>query len=166
MKKKLYLITAMASFTLCLILILAINIWYFRPLSIDLYYYRVFIQFASFKPEKLTELRLLEQFGITEHNAKLNDYSIAAKRSVYDYLRQQQQVFLTYPRENYSGSDLLSYDVFDYYIKNFLEGEPWVLHEFAVNQFYGIHTDLPNFMVYQHYIDSAHSARQYLVRPE
>ena len=54
---------------------LAAQTWYFKPLSIDWFYTRVFLQFALDNPELLTQLRILEPVGIRSHNAKLADAS-------------------------------------------------------------------------------------------
>ena len=59
---------------------LAAHTWYAKPLSIDWFYTRVFLRYALDNPELLTQMRLLEPFGIHGHNAKLADGSIAHKK--------------------------------------------------------------------------------------
>ncbi len=58
-------------YPLLMILVLAgaffVHVWYFKPFSIDLYYNRVFAQFALDNPEMLTSMRLLDQYGIDFH---------------------------------------------------------------------------------------------------
>ena len=53
--------------------LLFVNFWYFKPLSIDWFYSRVFLKFSLQQPELLTSLRLLDQFGIRGHNARFSD---------------------------------------------------------------------------------------------
>ena len=42
---------------------LAAHTWYFKPLSIDWFYARVFLRVALENPELLTQLRILEPIG-------------------------------------------------------------------------------------------------------
>lgn len=153
---------------LLLVLVLAgsffVHVWYFKPLSIDWFYQRVFFQFAIGQPQMLTNMRLFEQFGITGHNAKLNDFSVESNRRDLDFIRDQYDVFKRYDRDDYEGMDRLSYDVFDHFIGLQLEGEPWMFHNFPINQMFGIQSGLPNFMANQHFVEDEHSARQYITR--
>ncbi|GAB4184439.1 MAG: DUF885 domain-containing protein [Wenzhouxiangellaceae bacterium] len=140
------------------------NFWYFKPLSINWYYSQVFLKFALDNPETLTSLRLLEPMGITGHNARLGDYSPENNRETFAFLRDQYDTFKRYDREDYSGNDLLSYDIFDHFVSEQLAGEKWMFYNFPVNQMFGVQSSLPNFMTNQHIIDSEHAAEQYLTR--
>ncbi|HEX2670250.1 MAG TPA: hypothetical protein VHM25_05230, partial [Polyangiaceae bacterium] len=55
---------------------LGAHTWYAKPLSIDAFYARTFLRFALDNPELLTQIRLLEPFGLHAHNAKLADGSL------------------------------------------------------------------------------------------
>ena len=59
-----------------------INLIYFRPWSLNLFYEKVFAQAIFSEPELLSSLGLVEQFGITGHNGKLNDESPAHQEEV------------------------------------------------------------------------------------
>ena len=61
-----------------LVIVLAIfliNLIWFRPWSLNLYYEKVFAQVLFDEPELLSAIGLVERFGITGHNAKLADAS-------------------------------------------------------------------------------------------
>ena len=53
----------------------AINAIWFKPISSRVFYERVFLEYGLQSPELLTQLRLLESFGLRSHNAKLDDRS-------------------------------------------------------------------------------------------
>ena len=141
------------------------NFWFFKPLSIDWFYSRVFVKFALQQPEMLTSMRMLEPIGIRGHNAKLSDSSPQAAEEQLAWWREQYEVFQRYDRENYEGQDGLSYDVFDFFMSNTLaEADRWRLHNFPVNQMFGIQSNMPNFMAQQHVIDDELGAEHYIAR--
>src|SRR5947209_19700808 len=57
--------------------IFAVNLIWFRPFSLNLFYEKVFISFALGQPELLSSLGVAEQFGYRRHNAHLDDVSVA-----------------------------------------------------------------------------------------
>ena len=145
--------------------LLLVNVWYFKPVSIDLFYGRVFLKVALDSPELLTSLRLLDGIGIRGHNARLSDASPQAELDSLQTFKREYEVFQRYDRDDYSGEKLLSYDVFDYFMSQFVvDGERFLYHSFPVNQMFGIQSSLPNFMVDQHVIDDQTGARHYLAR--
>ncbi|MEM6474439.1 MAG: DUF885 domain-containing protein, partial [Planctomycetota bacterium] len=68
---------------------LFVNVWYFKPVNIDLFYTRVFVQFGLRDPELLTSIGLFEQFGIRGHNARLADASPEADLELIEWWRGQ-----------------------------------------------------------------------------
>ena len=60
------------------------NLIWFRPWSLNLFYEKAFVEVIFNEPELLTSLGLVEQFGITSHNGKLNDASPAHQQAVID----------------------------------------------------------------------------------
>ena len=53
-----------------------VNLIWFRPFSLDLFYEKTFITFVLENPELLTSFGVTEQFGYRRHNAHLDDVSI------------------------------------------------------------------------------------------
>jgi len=141
------------------------NFWYFKPLSIDWFYTRAFLKFSLQQPEILTSLRILDQFGIRGHNAELADASPEAAEEMLAYWRDEREVFERYDRSDYEGQDLLSYDVFDFFMSNQLaEADRWRFHNFPVNQLFGVQSNLPDFMVQQHVVEDELGAEHYIAR--
>ncbi|RFF28997.1 MULTISPECIES: DUF885 family protein [unclassified Wenzhouxiangella] len=145
--------------------LLFVNFWYFKPLSIDWFYSRAFLKFSLQQPEMLTSLRILDQFGIRGHNAELSDASPEANEEILAYWREQYETFKRYDRSDYEGQDLLSYDVFDFFMSNQLaEADRWRFHNFPVNQMFGVQSTLPDFMVQQHVVEDELGAEHYIAR--
>jgi len=57
--------------------VFVVNLVWFRPFSLNLFYEKTFITFVLEQPELLSTLRIAEQFGYRRHNAHLDDASAA-----------------------------------------------------------------------------------------
>jgi hypothetical protein len=125
---------------------LAAHTWYFKPLSIDWFYARVFLRLALENPELLTQLRILEPIGIRSHNAKLADASIAHEDRVLALFAGRTRDAASLRRRPSRRPDRLSYDVFDYFVGMQLRGERWRFHNYPVNPLFGVQSDLPHLM--------------------
>lgn len=143
---------------------LAAHTWYFKPVSLNWFYTRVFLQFALDSPELLTQLRLLEPMGIRSHNAKLGDASIAHGDEKLAKLKDDYATFKTYDASGLAGQDRLSYDIFDYFVSMQVRGEPWRYNNYPVNQLFGVQSNLPNLMTQQQQVNDAVDAENYIAR--
>lgn len=144
---------------------LGAHTWYAKPLSINWFYTRVFMQFALDNPELLTQLRLLDQFGIKGHNARLGDASLAHGDEQLAKLERDYATFKSYDRSRLEGQDQISYDVFDTFLGDMVgDGKRFRYHNFPVNQMFGVQSSLPNFMASSHVVESERDARDYIAR--
>lgn len=144
---------------------LGAHTWYAKPLSINWFYTRVFMQFAIDNPELLTQLRMLDQFGIKGHNAKLGDASLAHGDAQMAKLERDYATFKSYDRSRLDGQDQISYDVFDAFLSDLVgDGKRFRYHDFPVNQMFGVQSSLPNFMANNHVVESERDARHYIAR--
>jgi len=158
-----------ASVLLLLVLVtgglLAAHTWYFKPLSLNWFYGRVFLQFAVENPEMLTQLRLFEPIGIKGHNSKLSDSSLAAGEAQLAKLEADYATFRSYDRASLSGQELISYDIFESFLGDQVrDGKRFRYHNFPVNQMFGVQSGLPNFMTNSHFVESERDARDYIAR--
>jgi len=143
---------------------LALQTWYGKPLSINWFYTRVFARYAFDNPELLTSLRLLEPVGIRGHNGKFSDSSQAHEDANFAQWRADLATLNSYDSSGYTGQDRLSYDIFKYYVSDRVRGERWRLHDFPVNQLFGVQSNLPNLMTQQQQINDATDAENYILR--
>jgi uncharacterized protein (DUF885 family) len=144
---------------------LAAHTWYAKPLSVNWFYTRVFLQFALDNPEMLTQMRLFDRFGIKGHNAKLADASLAHGDEQLEKLERDYATFRSYDRSRYSGQDAISWDIFDAFLGDMVaDGKRFRYHNFPVNQMFGAQSGLPNFMANSHFVESERDARDYIAR--
>lgn len=149
---------------LLVITALGLHTWYAKPLSINWFYTRVFAAFALDNPEFLTQMRMLEPLGIRGHNAKLADASPAETQRQFTQLKADYEQLKSYDTSQYTGQDRLSYDVLEYFLGTQVKAEPWLYHDFPVNQLFGVQSALPNLLTESQQVADAKDAEDYLAR--
>ena len=135
-----------------------------KPWKIEHFYTRVFAEMALRHPMMLSNLRILEPMGITFHNAKLDDFSVAADEREADWTKAQFAMLHEYERD--AQADKLSYDVFEHYSQLQVDGIPFMFHNYPVNQMFGMQSNLPDFMINTHQINDLEGAEDYITRLE
>jgi uncharacterized protein (DUF885 family) len=138
--------------------------WYFKPVSINLFFGRTMLQIMLESPEMLSSLRVLEPLGITGHNAKLDDDSLAAGDRFLAQLKEANRVLLTYEDDDLSEADLMSKRIAATMLAAIVEGEKYRFHTFPVNQMFGVQSNFPSFMESTHQVHSVGDAEDYVSR--
>src|SRR5256714_1601438 len=136
-----------------LVVILAVflvNLIWFRPWSLNLFYEKVFAQVLFEEPELLSAIGLVERFGITGHNAKLSDASPAHQQRYYDRAKKNLEDLRAYPLAKQNASQQLSTHILEWYMTREIEGEKYQWHNYPVNQLFGVQNEFPSFMANTH----------------
>jgi uncharacterized protein (DUF885 family) len=136
---------------------------YFKPLRLDWFYARTFATFAIDSPEMLSSFRILPSW-LDFYSSKLDDASPAHEQKMADLVRGSLATLRSYDRTQLSREEQLSYDTLAYYLQIQAEGEPFMRHDFPVNQMQGIQSALPDFMVQVHQVTSKAEAESYIAR--
>ncbi|MFA0812818.1 DUF885 domain-containing protein [Microbulbifer epialgicus] len=144
--------------------VFAVNAIYFKPWSINVYFERAFIRLGSTSPEILSQLRVLEQFGIDGHNAHLDDVSEEELQRQMQIAKDELAVLREYDRYALGEQEVISYDVFEHFLANMVEGERWKHHNYPLNQIFGVQNGLPEFLAEVHQINNIKEADYYLSR--
>ena len=137
-----------------------------KPVFINHFFERIMIEFAFQEPEVLTLLGFVDNTILDFHSNKLSDASPEAELKTVEWARRNLKTLRSYNRDRLTGQKALSYDIMENFLEVILEGEPWVYHNFPVNQLQGIQGALPDFMVTYHVIVDEKSAGRYLQRLE
>ena len=118
-----------------------LHTWYFKPVTIDLFFARTFLQVGLESPEMMSSIRVLEPLGIKGHNAKLDDESMAAGDRFMAKMREAHRILKTYDDEDLDEADLMSKRValsmMDVMVE---EGFRFRFHNYPVNQLFGVQT--------------------------
>ena len=142
---------------------LAVNVWYFKPVAIDLFYTREFARFALDHPQLLSEIRLLPP-PFDFYSTRLDDLSPEQERQEAVDAQNALHTLHRYDRASLAGEDALSYDVFAFSAQSKADGAAFVEHAFPVTQLYGPHVDFPRFMIEVHRVTTQAEARDYVSR--
>ncbi len=147
-----------------LTLALAVQSWYFRPLSISIFFERAFIQFMLEDPEAVSSLGIFEQFGYKGFDGMLTDVSPAHELKLAKMARDDLETLRKYDRASLSPSQQLSYDVLEWFLQDLVEGQRWLFYDYPVNQLFGIQSSTPDFMVQIHPVGDVRDVRNYIAR--
>ena len=143
---------------------LAAQAWYYRPWSIRVFYEKITLQAMLDNPEVLTSLGFVEKFGITGHNAKLSDASIAHQQAQLNRAKLNLADLRAYPDAPAGTQERLSQRVMADFLGRIVEGERWQFHNYPVNQLFGVQNNVPSFLAGQHPLRSESDCGYYLQR--
>ncbi|MEO6004483.1 MAG: DUF885 domain-containing protein [Opitutus sp.] len=144
--------------------IFLVNLVWFRPWSLDLFFEKVFVEFALQNPELLTRIGILESVGYRAHNAHLDDVSIAQMQKMQALARKDLAELKSYTFNRQSPSQQLSTRVLTWFFDNQIEGERYAVYDYPVNQMFGLQSATIEFMVDIHRIPDRKGAEHYLSR--
>lgn len=164
MKKAIKVLLWTVSSIVLVIGIFLLHVIYFRPFSINIFYEKAFIEFAWKNPELLSELRLLEPLGVDFHNDDLTEASDAYLHELNDLVRRDLETLRSYDRTSQTPDQQLSTDILEWFLKNEIEGQKYLYHNYPVNQLAGIQSELPDFMANIHHVGKKRDAEHYITR--
>jgi uncharacterized protein (DUF885 family) len=144
--------------------IFLVNLIWFRPWSLDLFYEKIFAQVLFDEPELLSSVGLVEQFGITGHNGQLADESPAHQQRRFERAKHALADLHGYPLERQTPSQRLSTHILEWYLARETEGEKYQFHNYPVNQLFGVQNEFPSFMANTHRLLDARDCEYYLQR--
>src|SRR6266704_6100329 len=140
------------------------NLVWFRPWSLNLFYEKVFAEVLFDHPQLLSTLGLVEHFGITSHNGKLDDESPAHQQREFDRWKRDLTQLREYPLDRQSPSQKLSTHVLDWFLQMQVEGEKWQWHNYPVHQLFRVQNQFPSFMAHTHRLLSRRDCESYITR--
>ncbi len=144
--------------------VFVVNLIWFRPWNLNLFYDKVFAEVLFDHPELLSALGLVEQFGITSHNGKLDDESSAHQQHEFDRWKRDLTQLRQYPLDRQSPSQKLSTHVLEWFLRMQVEGQKWQWHNYPVNQLFGVQNQFPSFMADTHRLITRKDCEYYLKR--
>jgi len=135
-----------------------------KPFSFNNFLNRTLIKEALDSPELLTSIGILENLGITGHNAHLNDASEATSLALLKRLKKVRETMLQYKDEDLSEDELTSKEIAMYLLNLLDDMEKYQYHDYPFNQMFGAQSNFPSFMDAQHAISNVESVEHYISR--
>ena len=127
--------------------VFVVNLIWFRPFSLNLFYEKTFVTFVLEKPELLTSIGIAEQFGYRRHNAHLDDVSIAKDERDFALWHGYLADLKSYDVAAQTPEQRLSTRVLTWFIESLLEGERFRFHDYPVSQHFGMQSQTPDFLI-------------------
>lgn len=149
-----------------LVAALAVNVIWFKPVTINLFFERAFLEFGLRNPQALTAIGILDRFPIKFYQDKLDEVSVARTGEMNQWVADNLETLRRYDRQRLDGQKALSYDIFEWFLDHQVQGRRWTWHSFPVNQMFGIHSNLPDFMLQLHPVRNERDVNFYLARLE
>ena len=157
-----------AGLTVAVLLLLAGSFaaheWYAKPFFINNFFNRAFIQYIWDKPEMLTGMGILEQFGMKGHNAKWDDDTEAASDKDYRFLLDVMATLDEYDETKLTEAEILSVKVLKELLGNPEDDRRYRYHDYPVNQLFGLQNSIPRFLDTFHQVNSSEDAEHYISR--
>jgi uncharacterized protein (DUF885 family) len=150
------------------VLFTAVSVWvvnliWFKPFDIDMFYDRSFMRFVLRNPEFLSSMRMIPP-AVEWYEDDLSDRSVAEQERAAAEMRETLATLRSYARDSQSPSQQLSTDILDWFLDQGVSGDPYMWHAYPVTQLFGIQNDLPEFMIETHQINSKDDAEDYVAR--
>lgn len=143
-------------------LLLAHTLW-FKPLKIEWFFERVFLEYAVDDPQLLSSLRILPSW-MDFYSDDLTDQSLAREERLAAKLKHDLATLRSYDRDKLDDSTRLSYDILDRFMAVQAEGDRFRYYDYPLNQLFGIQSGLPTFLATQHQVNDRTDAENYLSR--
>jgi uncharacterized protein (DUF885 family) len=135
-----------------------------RPWTLDLFFTRVVLRTLLESPMLLSQLRILEPYGIHFHADDLDDFSVAATERRAARARSELATLRSWDRDALEPGERRSWDVMAWFLGILVDGERFRFHDYPVNQLQGVQSRLPDFMLNVHQVNDAADARRYVER--
>lgn len=142
----------------------AARIIWLRPFNIDHFFERAYIEFLWDDPELLTITGVLNDYDLNGHSDELTDASPKRSLQLAEIGRRNLRILEEYDRDKLTAAQQVSFDVFHWFLRTGVSGEPFLFHDYPVTHFAGLHLEFPQFMMHTHPIESENDAEDYLKR--
>lgn len=140
------------------------NLIWFKPFSFDHFQTRVVVEQGLDSPQTMSSLRMLEPWGITGHNAKLDDMSLAHDAQQRERTRENYEMLMSYDDDGLSEEQRFNKKLMAYSLKSELEHPEFDYYNYPLTQLYGWHNNFPSFMTGTHSIQNLEEAEYYVAR--
>lgn len=128
--------------------------------EINAFFDATFDEMVDKSPEFLTQL------GIKRHYGKLDVRTEKRAQEMHLWNKKKLEELLKFKREELSPQVQMSFDLFKKSLEENIADFRFRNYGYSVTQMYGIHSNLPAFMMTMHRVDNEQDLRDYLSRLE
>ena len=139
-----------------------VNLIWFKPFSIRLFYDKVFVEYALKDPEMVTQLGVPILYDMSKD--ELTDASDKKQWEGFNRFKDGLATLKSYDFESQSPENKLNTRILEWFLNVQTEGEPYFYHDYPVNQMFGVQNNLPGFLESAHKLRDKSDAEAYIAR--
>jgi uncharacterized protein (DUF885 family) len=158
MKKAFFVVLSIA---LLLFSIFAINLVWFRPFFVDMFYEKVFIEFVLDSPQTMAGIGLP---GAGFVGDELDDYSRHSENEAHEQAKASLATLLEYDVDGMSDEQTRSRKILIWFLNDNIEARQYRDHGYRVSHNSGVQQSLTNFMINMHEVNDAGDLDDYIDR--
>jgi uncharacterized protein (DUF885 family) len=154
-----------------LVLLLAsswvVNLIWFKPFSVDLFYERMFFEYGLARPEMMTKHHIYEKYSFNDYARTLNSISTDKLSGDMDALIKNWDMLKSYKYSKQTPDQKISTKTLDFYWEMSVymqQYEQIMFYSYPINHLNGVHISLIDFMLNTHEIKNLADAENYLQR--
>ena len=138
-------------------------VW-FKPFNIDHFQTRVTVEAGLDSPQNLSGVRMLEPYGITGHNAKLDDMSLKHDKAQMRKLKEDHAILMSYDDADLSEEQRFNKRLMAYDMEETINNERFAYYNYPLTQLYGWQNGIASFMTGTHSVANLEEAEYYIAR--
>ena len=139
-----------------------VNLIWFKPFSIRLFYDKVFVEYALKDPEMVTQLGVPILYNMSKD--ELTDASDKKQWEGFNRFKDGLATLKSYDFESQSPENKLNTRILEWFLNVQTEGEPYFYYDYPVNQMFGVQNNLPSFLESAHKLRDKSDAEAYISR--
>ena len=148
--------------SLAIAIIWVVNLIWFKPFNISLFYDKVFLEFVIDDPETVTQIGVPVLYDLTKD--ELSDASDAKNWEDFEKLKSNYETLLSYDFESQSPENQLNTKILSWFLGKQVEGEQFFYYDYPVNQMFGAQSNLPSMMESSHKLEDKSDVEAYISR--
>lgn len=144
-----------------------VNIIWFKPFFIELFYERMFFKYSLSHPEFMTKHHSYEKFAFSNYAQQLNDISTEKRAKDMEVLIRNWDMLKSYRYAKQNPKQQISTKILDFYWETsvyMLQYNQIMHYDYPINHINGAHISFIDFMLNTHEIKTLEDAENYLER--
>jgi len=147
---------------LTIAIIWTVNLIWFKPFSVRLFYDKLFVELAISNPELVTQMGIPVLYDM--YKDELSDVSDKKQWNEFDKMKEDYETLLSYDFESQSDENKLNTKILSYFLKDQVDGEKYFYYGYPVNQMFGVQSNLPSMMESAHRLKDESDVKAYIAR--
>jgi uncharacterized protein (DUF885 family) len=139
-----------------------VNLIWFKPFSIRLFYDKLFVELVIDSPELVTSVGIPVLYDMTKD--ELSDASDKKQHEEFENVKRNYATLMSYDFDSQTKENQLNTKILESFLKGQVDGEEYFYHDYPVNQMFGVQNGLPSMMESSHKLNDESDVKAYITR--